>query len=107
MNLISGSELKGKMDRGEKFQLVMVLNEWAFRAKHIPGSINIHSEGEGLAKLNPEDDIVIYCSNDSCIASRAAYQILINKGFTKVRRYAGGLNDWEISGYPLEGEMTG
>jgi hypothetical protein len=41
MNLISREELKEKLDRGDKFKLVNALGEWAFNAKHIPGSINI------------------------------------------------------------------
>jgi hypothetical protein len=34
-------ELKKKLVRGDNFKLVNVLGEWAFDAKHIPGSINI------------------------------------------------------------------
>ena len=41
MELISRDELKEKMGRGDDFKLVMVLGEWAYRAKHIPGSINV------------------------------------------------------------------
>jgi len=39
MKLISREELKEKLDRGDDFKLVMVLKNWAFRAKHIRGSI--------------------------------------------------------------------
>ena len=41
MNLISGEELKEKLDRKDKFKLVNALGEWAFGAKRIPGSISI------------------------------------------------------------------
>ena len=41
MNLTSREELKEKLDRGDDFKLVMVLGEWHFRAKHIPGSMNV------------------------------------------------------------------
>ena len=41
MNIISREELKKKLDHGDKFKLVNALGEWAFNAKHIPGSINI------------------------------------------------------------------
>ena len=37
MNLISREELKEKLDRRDDFRLVMVLGDWAFRAKRIPG----------------------------------------------------------------------
>ena len=41
MKLFNMEELKKKLDRGDNFKLVNALAEWAFDAKHIPGSINI------------------------------------------------------------------
>ena len=95
------------MDRKERLTLVMVLGDWQFRAKHIPGSVNIPSPDDPLAaKLSRDEEIVVYCSGDSCVASVYAYKILKENGFTRVSRYAGGLADWEAAGYPLEGEMV-
>jgi rhodanese-related sulfurtransferase len=105
MNLISREELKEKLDHGDKFKLVNALGEWAFNAKHIPGSINISKIDDAKKILDPNDDIVIYCSNPSCIASIIGYQHLTNMGYSKVRRYAGGISDWEQAGYPMEGEF--
>ena len=51
MNLITREELKEKLDRGDDFKLVMVLNEWAYRAKHIPGSIHLDTTAEALRVL--------------------------------------------------------
>jgi rhodanese-related sulfurtransferase len=107
MELIDRDELKEKMDRGDSFKLVMVLNDWAFEAKHIPGSINISTPKEAEGVLNQEDEIVVYCSNESCIASITAYKMLKANGYDHVRRYAGGLMDWEDAGNVLEGNMVG
>lgn len=41
INLIIREELKQKLHRGDKFNLVNALGEWAFNAKHIPASINL------------------------------------------------------------------
>jgi rhodanese-related sulfurtransferase len=106
MNLISREELKQKLDRGDKFKLVNALGEWAFNAKHIPGSINISKIEDAKKRLNPSDEIIIYCSNPSCIASIIGYQLLTNMGYKKVRRYAGGIEDWQNAGYPLEGNVV-
>jgi rhodanese-related sulfurtransferase len=106
MNLIRRDELKAKLDRKDPFKLVMVLSEWAYRSKHIPGSMHIASPEEALAVLERDDDIVVYCSGYDCIASVYAYEYLVRHGYTHVRRYAGGIIDWEESGYPLEGEMV-
>jgi len=107
VELIDRDELKGKLDRGEPFKLVMVLGDWAFRAKHIPGSINVSTPDMAAEMLAPEDDIVVYCSNEACAASPFAYRLLTQHGYPSVRRYAGGLADWEAAGYPVEGEGVG
>src|SRR5687768_5146730 len=87
MNLISREELKQKLDRGDKFKLVNALGEWAFNAKHIPGSINISKIEDAKKRLNPSDEIIMYCSNPSCIASVIGYQLLTNMSYKNVRRY--------------------
>jgi rhodanese-related sulfurtransferase len=106
MNLISRDELKEKLDRGDDFKLVMVLGDWAFQAKHIPGSINVSRIQDAVRTLDVDDEIVVYCSDEACVASQAAYRLLERRGYKNFRRYAGGLSDWEDAGYPLEGEMV-
>jgi hypothetical protein len=46
MELISRDELKEKLDRGDDFKLVMVLEEWAYRAKH--SLLRLSPSGEGF-----------------------------------------------------------
>ncbi len=60
MNLISREEVKEKLDRGDDFKLAMVLGDWQFRAKHIPGSLNIRTLEIAWEVLDPDDEIVIY-----------------------------------------------
>jgi rhodanese-related sulfurtransferase len=105
MNLIGREELKRKLDRGEPFKLVMALHDWGFRQKHIPGSIfvDVFAMAEALEKLSPDEEIVLYCTGGPCPASRFAYKWLEARGYRHLRRYPGGLADWEAGGYPLEG----
>lgn len=103
---ISRDELKSMLNDGATFKLVMTLGDWAFRAKHIPGSINAPSPQAGMVLLKPDEDIVVYCSNPACIASISAYYLLKRAGFKHVRRYSGGLEEWEAAGYPLEGDLV-
>ncbi len=104
MDLIGREELKKMLDRDEEIKLVMVLGEWAYRAGHIPGSLRSDAMEE---PLDPDDRIVVYDSNPRCVASLRAYKRLVHRGYGHVRRYAGGLEDWEDAGYPLEGELAG
>jgi rhodanese-related sulfurtransferase len=107
MNLISKEELKAKIDRGDDFRLVFVLGDWHYRAKHIPGSIHIDTPEQGIDNLNKADEIVVYCSNPTCVASVYAYNLLESNGYENIQRYAGGIEDWDEAGYPMEGEMVG
>ena len=104
MQTITLEELRDKMNRGDDFKLVMTLAEWAYQMSHIPGSLNINNMEQAEDLLDPEDDIVVYCSDTNCLASRAAYHYLTKHGFTNVRRFSGGLAEWQAAGYPLEGE---
>ena len=106
MQLISRDELKVKLDRGDNFKLVMTLGPWQFDAKHIPGSLHITSIERALELLEPDDDIVVYCSNPACGASVFSYWMLTDAGFANVRRFAGGVAEWEAAGYPLEGRRA-
>ena len=104
MEEINREELKAKLDRGDDFKLVMTLAEWAYLMSHIPGSINVNNIAQGQKLLDVDDEIVVYCSDEQCVASQATYQYLTRNGYKNVRRYAGGLSDWEAAGYALEGE---
>jgi rhodanese-related sulfurtransferase len=106
MKTISREELKQKLDRKENFRLVNALSEWAFQAKRIPGSIHFPTLREALHSLNKDDEIVVYCSDENCIASKALGQLLERNGYTHVLHYSGGLQDWEQAGYPLEGDWV-
>ena len=107
MDLIDTEELKEKLERGDDLKLVMTLGEWEYRAKHIPGSLRISTLEEGLQALDPQEEIVLYDSGPHCTASRMACRTLKAHGYGRVRRYAGGLEEWESAGYPLEGEGVG
>ena len=58
------------------------------------------------AAVKPEDEVVVYCSQVDCLSSVAMYRDLVRRGYVNVRRYSGGLLDWEDAGLPLEGEMA-
>src|SRR5438067_13719213 len=84
----------------------MALAEWAYQAKHIPGSIHFATMRDALHSLNKEDEIVVYCSDASCIASAALGQLLERNGYPHVLHFAGALQEWEQAGYPLQAESV-
>lgn len=100
---VSRDELRAKLDRGDDFKLIMALNRWAYDAKHIPGSLHFDRPEDLYAAVPPDDEVVVYCSNVDCLSSVALYRELVRRGYQNVRRYSGGLLDWEDAGLPLEG----
>lgn len=104
---IGRDELKATLAGGDDVKLVMALNRWAFDAKHIPGSLHFDTPDELYRAVRPDDQVVVYCSNVDCLSSVALYRDLVRRGYRNVRRYAGGLLDWEDGGLPLEGQFAG
>ncbi len=103
---IGRDELKAKLDRGDDFKLIMALSRWAFDAKHIPRSLHFDAPDELYAAVTPGDEVVVYCSQVDCLSSVALYRDLVRRGYRDVRRYSGGLLDWEDAGLPLEGRFA-
>ncbi|MGI9557289.1 MAG: rhodanese-like domain-containing protein [Solirubrobacterales bacterium] len=106
METISREELKAALDEGADIKLVMTLGDFGFQAKHIPGSMQLKSFKEAKEMFDPADEIVVYCSDEDCGASQMAYHTLKRSGYENVRRYSGGIADWEDAGLPLEGELA-
>ena len=103
---IGREELRAKLDRGDPVRLIMALNRWAFDAKHIPGSLHFDKPEDLYAAIGPEDEVIVYCSHVDCLSSVALYRDLVRRGYPNVRRYSGGLLDWEDAGLPLEGAFA-
>ena len=45
--------------------------------------------------------IVVYCGHVGCARSHVAAKYLVQKGFTNVYRYGGGISAWVVAGYPV------
>ena len=98
---IEREELKAKLDRGDDFALIMALNRWAYDAQHIPGSVHFDTPAELYDAVRRNDEVVVYCTAVDCLSSVELYQDLVSRGYRNVRRYAGGLVDWQGAGLPL------
>ncbi|MBX6363476.1 MAG: molybdopterin-synthase adenylyltransferase MoeB [Gemmatimonadetes bacterium] len=93
---LTPAELKARLDRGERVQLVDVREpfEWeiaslaAYGARLIP----LGELGGRLAELDPEGDVVVYCLSGA--RSAAACRRLRAAGFRRVANLAGGIRAW-------------
>jgi len=104
---ISRDELTEKVARHDKFRLVEILPEEQYHQAHLPGAINLPSgQVSTLAPKRLKDrdaDIVVYGSNSEDAAQ--AVRELAEMGYTHVREYAEGKQDWVDTGLPVVSDL--
>ena len=73
---------------------------------HVPGARNLpHDSDEAtIAAVLPDRDatVVVYCSNLACQNSTVLSRRLAQLGYTDVREYEAGKEDWVTAGLPVE-----
>jgi rhodanese-related sulfurtransferase len=103
---ISRDELKRKLDRADSFVLLEALPPAYFEDAHLPGAQNLpHDQVDALAPAlipSPSTEVVVYCANAPCPNSEIAARRLAALGYTSVREYAEGKEDWINAGLPVE-----
>jgi rhodanese-related sulfurtransferase len=103
---ISRLDLKAKLDSGSPLFVVEALPEKYFLQKHLPGALNLpHDAVDRLAPALLPDrtaEIVVYCANAACRNSGIAAARLEALGYSRVRTYHEGKDDWVAAGLPVE-----
>jgi rhodanese-related sulfurtransferase len=104
---IGADELQEKLERGDDFVLIDALAPMVYAHSHLPGAINMPPNAVDTircAKRMPDLDveIVVYCANADCDDSVATAGRLRDLGYTNVRHYEGGKDEWRALGLPLE-----
>ena len=103
--LITRVELEALVDTGAVV-LVDALPMSYFDQAHLPGAVNLtEDQVDAQASLVlPDKDatIVTYCSNETCGNSQAVARRLENLGYSAVRKYREGIQDWVAAGNPVE-----
>lgn len=106
VNRITRNELKAKLDSGKKIWLIEALPEKYFLEKHLPGAINLpHDLVTELAPQLLSDraaEIIVYCASTTCQNSTIAVEKLTELGYTNVRDYKEGKQDWVDAGLTTE-----
>lgn len=64
---------------------------------HIPGAIDFRASKDLSACLpnNKKAFIVVYCDGPTCNAWQEGAKAAMALGYTNVRHYSGGINDWK------------
>ena len=71
----------------------------------LPGAVAIRHEDilDGLADLDPDGPVVLFCNGPQCTATPQAVAELLEAGWDPacLRYYRGGIHDWVTLGLPL------
>ena len=93
---IAVTELKAKIDSGEKFMLIDVREPGEFEIVRIPGSVLIPKQeflnGSALEKLPQDIPIILHCK--SGVRSAECLAVLKQAGFADATHVAGGVVAW-------------
>lgn len=93
---IAVTELKAKMDNGEKFMLIDVREPGEFEIVRIPGSVLIPKQeflnGSALEKLPQDVPIILHCK--SGVRSAECLAVLKQAGFADATHVSGGVVAW-------------
>lgn len=79
-----------------------------FARGHVPRALSAPAEAAEKSlpsffeRLPLEGALVIYCEGGECSSSLALAKLLHEKGFTDIRVFSGGWEDWERAGLPGE-----
>ena len=103
--LITRDELNEAIGRGE-VTVVDALPASYYRHAHLPGAVNLFVDDarERAHDVLPDKaaPIVTYCSNPACPNSERVARVLTSLGYTNVRTYREGIQDWVEAGLPTE-----
>lgn len=100
-------ELRQRVEDGDtSCVLLNVLTRAAFEAGRIPSSVNlpVSEIAERAAEVlpAPEQETIAYCASSSCSLAQQAVVLLRNLGYTNVREYHGGMDEWAERGGRVE-----
>ncbi|NUP50553.1 MAG: rhodanese-like domain-containing protein [Catenulispora sp.] len=103
--LITRDELQAAIAGGAVVVLDALAGEY-WEKQHLPGAVPLHADDVERvhAELLPDRDalIVTYCSNVACRNSQDVATKLERLGYTDVRKYREGIEDWAGAGLPVE-----
>jgi Rhodanese-related sulfurtransferase len=105
VELITREELQAEIKAGT-VTVVDALGGDYYAKQHLPGAVPlVEAEvAERAAEVLPDKSapIVTYCSNPGCPNSQRVAERLISLGYTNVRKYREGIEDWVNAGLPVE-----
>ena len=103
---ISTEQLQERLKQGNSLHFWNVLTDGYFKGEMIPGSRRVPVDTIGREATEAQsakgEEIIVYCGGPKCPQSLQAAQKLRDLGYTNVRAYEGGLEEWKNAGNKIE-----
>ena len=107
VNTNTTDELDARLRENGNLEFWNVLTDEYFGGELIPGSRRVPLDQVGReareSNLPKDAEVVVYCAGPKCPQSGNAAQKLQALGFTNVRAYEGGLEEWKGLGRQVAG----
>ena len=102
---MTAEQLSNRIERAQRMKVVNVLSADTYNDCHIRGSINVPLSRikKQAKKWRRGELVVLYCASYTCPASKHAFNILAQMGFSNIYAYEGGTKEWREKGYPTTG----
>lgn len=72
-----------------------------YNVSHIKDAVSLPYYNTSLAAWPKDTDLVLYCSGTGCPLANNSAVLLMRAGYTSVKVLKGGMNDWELKGFPM------
>jgi membrane protein DedA with SNARE-associated domain/rhodanese-related sulfurtransferase len=102
--LIDIDELHAALDGEPRPFVIDIGSRLAHQSRpHIPGAALFDLEAiEQVDDFPADRDIVVYCACPNEASAKRAAQLLLKRGYTRVRPLRGGIDAWVDAGHPVE-----
>jgi rhodanese-related sulfurtransferase len=104
---VTKEEVLEQIEKGTSV-VINVLAKLSYDEVHIKGSISVpfdKVENGELDAIGSNKDVITYCKDQTCLASKGAARILRGYGYN-ASAYEGGMKEWLESGLPVEGSKA-
>lgn len=103
-SMISVGDLRKRLAGEPRPFIIDVGSSLAQHARpHIPGAVLLDLDAIARCDDFPRDrDIVLYCACPNEVSARRGAQILMQKGYRRVRPLAGGIEAWMAAGHAVD-----
>ncbi len=105
---IHSAQLVSKIIKEKQRTIIDVRAREVFDMGHIPTAVSFplvtfdDNFLQMLSTIKQHDPVLLYCSSVYCTDSHSFADLIMNMGYTDVKVFSGGFDQWQEKGYEIE-----